>query len=96
MHQIRIQPIIIDILTIEKSPQVSQIEELGSMLPTKKLHWTNNKIEAEIKNLEDELLKATRELLDLENRYRADKMELLAKIEAHEERLQWFKSKIAR
>jgi hypothetical protein len=96
VHPIWTQPIVIDILMVEKSPQVSQIEKLGSMLPTKKLHWTNNKIETEIKNLEAELLKATRELLDLENRYRADKMELLAKIEAHEERLQWFKSKIAR
>jgi hypothetical protein len=94
VHQIWTQPVVIDIL--EKSPQVSQIKKLGSMLPAKKLHWTNNKIKAEIKDLEAELLKATRELLDLENRYRADKMELLAKIEAHEERLQWFKSRIAK
>ena len=94
MHQIWTRPSVIDIL--EKSPQVSQIEKLGSMLPAKKLPWTNNKIKAEIKDLEAELLKATRELLDLENRYRADKMELLAKIEAHEERLQWFKSRIAK
>ena len=96
MHQIWTQPIVIDILAVEKAPHVSQIEKLGSMLPAKKTHWTSNKIKAEIKNLEAELLKATRELLDLENRYRADKMELLAKIEAHEERLQWFKSKIGR
>ena len=94
MHQIWTQPIVIDILTVEKAPHLSQIEKLGSMLPAKKIHWTNNKIKAEIKDLEAELLKATRELLDLENRYRTDKMELLAKIEALEERLQWFKSKI--
>jgi len=50
--------------------------------------------EAELKKLEAELLKATRELLNLEDRYRSDKMELLAMIEAYEAKLSMLKSMI--
>ena len=53
---------------------------------------TPGQIKSELKELEVELLKATRQLLDLENRYRSEKMELLAKIEAYEARQNMFKS----
>ena len=62
------------------------------MLSIKKQNWTPNQIKTELKDLEAELLKATRELIYLESRYRSEKMETLAKIEALEARLNLFKS----
>ena len=62
------------------------------MLSIKRQNWTTGQIKAELKDLEAELLKATRELIYLENRYRSKKMEALAKIEALEARLNLFKS----
>ncbi len=62
------------------------------MLSIKKQNWTTNQIKTEINDLEAELLKAVRELMDLENRYRSEKMEMLAKIETYEARLNLFKS----
>ena len=64
------------------------------MLSIKKQNLNTNQIKAELKKLETELLKATRELLDLEDRYRSDKMELLAGIEAYEAKLTMLKSMI--
>jgi hypothetical protein len=72
--------------------QILQMRKLGSMLSIKKQNWTTNQIKTEINDLEAELLKATRELMDLENRYRSEKMEMLAKIETYEARLNLFKS----
>ena len=54
------------------------------MLSIKSQNWTTGQIKAELKDLEAELLKATRELIYLENRYRSKKMEALARIEALE------------
>ncbi len=68
------------------------MKRLGSMLSIKNQKWTAHQIKAELKDLEAELLKATRELIYLENRYRSKKMEALAKIEALEARLDLFKS----
>ena len=62
------------------------------MLTIQKQNWTTNQIKTELNDLETELLKTTRELLNLENRYRAEKMETLAKIEALEARLNLFTS----
>jgi hypothetical protein len=62
------------------------------MLSIKNQKWTAGQVKAEIKDLEAELLKATRELIYLENRYRSEKMETLAKIEALEARLNLFKT----
>ena len=62
------------------------------MLAIKNQNWTTGQIRTEIKDLEAELLKTTRELIYLENQYRSQKMETLAKIEALEARLNWFKS----
>jgi hypothetical protein len=64
------------------------------MLTIEKQNWTAHQIKKELKNLEAELLKTMRELLNLENRYRSEKMEALAKIEALEARLNLFKSKL--
>jgi hypothetical protein len=64
------------------------------MLSIKKQNLNTNQIKAELKKLETELLKATRELLDLEDRYRSAKMELLARIEAYEAKLTMLKSMI--
>jgi hypothetical protein len=72
--------------------QILQMRKLGSMLSIKKQNWTTNQIKTEINDLEAELLKAARELMDLENRYRSEKMEMLAKIETYEARLNLFKS----
>ena len=60
----------------------------------KKQNLNTSQIKAELKNLETELLKATRELLEVEDRYRSEKMELLAKIEAYEAKLNMLKSMI--
>ena len=68
------------------------MKRLESMLSIKNQNWTGDQIRAEIKDLEAELLKATRELIYLENQYRSQKMETLAKIEALEARLNMFKS----
>ena len=68
------------------------MKRIGSMLSIKNQSWTSNQIKAELSDLEAELLKATRELIYLENRYRSEKMETLAKIEALEARLNLFKS----
>lgn len=68
------------------------MKRLGSMLSIKNQNWTGDQIRAEIKDLEAELLKATREIIYLENQYRSQKMETLAKIEALEARLNMFKS----
>jgi hypothetical protein len=62
------------------------------MLSINLQNLTPGQIKSELKELEVELLKATRELLNLENRYRSEKMELLAKIEAYEARHNMFKS----
>ena len=62
------------------------------MLSINKQKLTPGQIKSEIKDLEEELLKVTRELLNLENRYRSEKMETLAKIEAYEARLNMLKS----
>jgi len=62
------------------------------MLSIKKQNLNPGQIQNELKNLEKELLKATRELLKLEDRYRSEKMELLAKIEAYEAKLNMLKS----
>ena len=62
------------------------------MLSIKKQNLNPGQIQNELKNLEKELLKATRELLNLEDRYRSEKMELLAKIEAYEAKLNMLKS----
>ncbi len=62
------------------------------MLSINKKNLTPGQIRLELKDLEDELLKVTRELLNLENRYRSEKMETLAKIEAYEARLNMLKS----
>ena len=62
------------------------------MLSINKQNITPGQIKVELKELEAELLKATRELLDLENRYRTEKMEILARIEAYEARLSMLKS----
>ena len=62
------------------------------MLSIKSQNWTTDQIKTELKDLEAELLKATRELIYLENRYRSEKMEALAKIEALEARMSLFKS----
>ena len=40
------------------------------MLSIKKQNWTPNQIKTELKDLEAELLKATRELIYLESRFR--------------------------
>ena len=61
------------------------------MLSIKKQNLDAWQIKKELKKLEQELLKATRELLDLEDRYRSEKMELLAKIEAYEAKLNMLK-----
>ena len=68
------------------------MKRLGFMLSIKSQNWTAKQIRTEINDLEAELLKATRELIHLENRYRYEKMETLAKIEALEARLDFFKS----
>jgi hypothetical protein len=68
------------------------MRKLESMLSINKQNWTTNQIKTEIDDLEAELLKATRELMDLENRHRSEKMEMLAKIETYEARLNLFKS----
>jgi hypothetical protein len=62
------------------------------MLSINKQNITPGQIKVELKELEAELLKATRELLDLENRYRTEKMEILARTEAYEARLSMLKS----
>ena len=62
------------------------------MLSIKKQNLNAWQINKELKKLETELLKATRQLLDLEDRYRSEKMELLAKIEAYEAKLKMLKS----
>ncbi len=62
------------------------------MLSINKQNITPGQIKVELKELEAVLLKATRELLDLENRYRTEKMEILARIEAYEARLSMLKS----
>ena len=62
------------------------------MLSINKQNITQGQIKVELKELEAELLKATRELLDLENRYRTEKMEILARTEAYEARLSMLKS----
>ena len=61
------------------------------MLSINLQNLTPGQIKSELKELEVELLKATRELLNLENRYRSEKMEMLAKIEAYEARHNMFK-----
>ena len=62
------------------------------MLSINKQKLTPGQIKVELKELEAELLKATRDLLNIENRYRLEKMETLAKIEAYEARLSMLKS----
>ena len=62
------------------------------MLSIKSQNWTTDQIKVELKDLEAELLKATRDLIYLESRYRSKKMEALARIEALEAKLIMFKS----
>jgi hypothetical protein len=64
------------------------------MLSIKKQNLNPGQIQKKLKRLEKELLKATRALLELEDRYRSEKMELLAKIEAFEAKLSMLKSMI--
>ena len=68
------------------------MQRLKSMLSIKNQNWSVKQIRAEVNELEAKLLKATRELIKLENLYRSEKMETLAKIEALEARLDLFKS----
>jgi hypothetical protein len=54
--------------------------------------WDMSRIRAEAESIESHLRKTTRKLINLENQYRLKKLELLARIEAYEERLRWLKS----
>ena len=51
--------------------------------------WDIPRIREEAESIENNLRKTTRKLIILEQRYRLKKMELLARIEAYEERLKW-------
>jgi uncharacterized protein YdaL len=64
------------------------------VLENLKSSYSTQELKEEIKNIEAELLKATRELIYLESNYRARKMEALAKIEAYEAKLKWLKSEL--
>jgi hypothetical protein len=51
--------------------------------------WDTPRIRAEANSIENNLRKTTRKLMILERQYRLKKMELLARMEAYEERLKW-------
>jgi hypothetical protein len=56
--------------------------------------WGIQRIRAEANSIENNLRKTTRKLMNLERQYRIKKMELLARMEAYEERLKWLSSEL--
>jgi hypothetical protein len=56
--------------------------------------WNNPRIRAEVNSVEDNLLKTTQKLINLEQQYRLKKMDFLARIEAYEERLKWLSAEL--
>ena len=56
--------------------------------------WDIQRIRAEANSIENNLRKTTRKLMNLERQYRIKKMELLARMEAYEERLKWLSSEL--
>ena len=56
--------------------------------------WGIQRIRAEANSIENNLRKTTRKLMNLERQYRIKKMELLARMEAYEERLKWLSEEL--
>ena len=56
--------------------------------------WDMSRIRLEADSIESNLRRTTRKLMNLENQYRLKKLELLARIEAYEERLRWLTSEL--
>jgi len=56
--------------------------------------WDIPRIRAEANRIEDNLLRTTRKLMNLERQYRLKKMEFLARMEAYEERLKWISAEL--
>ena len=56
--------------------------------------WDIPRIRAEASSIEDNLLKTTRKLMNLERQYRLKKMEFLARMEAYEEKLKWLSAEL--
>jgi hypothetical protein len=56
--------------------------------------WDIQRIRAEANSIENNLRKTTRKLMILERQYRLKKMELLARMEAYEERLKWLSEEL--
>ena len=56
--------------------------------------WDTHRIRAEANNIENNLRKTTRRLMILERQYQIKKMELLARMEAFEERLKWLSEEL--
>ena len=64
------------------------------MLLSLKETWPLPRIKAEAKSIENNLLKTTQKLMNLERQYRFKKMEFLARIEAYEEKLKWITAEL--
>lgn len=64
------------------------------MLLSLKETWAIPRIRADASSIENNLLKTTQSLINLERRYRFKKMEFLAKIEAYEEKLKWITAEL--
>ena len=62
-------------------------------LPLKEI-WNIPRIRAEVNSVEDNLVKTTQKLINLEQKYRLKKMDFLARIEAYEERLKWLSAEL--
>jgi hypothetical protein len=56
--------------------------------------WDIQRIRAEANSIENNLRETTRKLMNLERQYRLKKMELLARMEAYEERLKWLSEEL--